>query len=375
MKEKRFCRIKQYWIWICLLMKRLCRQPVYVILAVMVPLSGYAVGILEGSGNRTAQVAVCAQDGTWSEEIIMLLSEQEADNALQFVFCDDRKEVERLVATKEADCGFVISAQIEEKVRDGAWKKSITAYVTDSSSITGIAKEQLAGVIFRLYSETCYEEYMGRISEEAAAYAVKAYEEHLADDSTFAFRYLYDDSISQTGADTNVGNDITVKPAIFPIKGVFAVLIFVGGMCGMLEYERDRKEQRFLRMAPNALTYLVDIWAPTLFLSTAVALCLWINDGIRFCGGEMTPGRILTVWNFGMWGKQVGNLLIYQGIIILYCMILRIMLRRAETIAAVIPLLALGSLVCAPVFIRLSTYLPVFAVLEKLFPVSYYLLL
>ncbi len=372
--EKKLYRIKQYRIWIGLLVKRLCRQPIYIVLAVMVPLAGYAVGILEGVGSGTALAAVCAEEGTWSDKIISLLSEQEADNALQFVYCDDSSEVERLVAAKEADCGFVISAQIEEKVRSGEWEGSITAYVTDASSITGIAKEQIAGVVFRLYSEACYQEYMGQISEEALTYAMRAYEEHLADDSTFAFRYLYDDSVSQMGSDMNVINDIDVNQAVFPIKGVFAVLIFIGGLCGMLEYERDKKEQRFLRLAPNVLTYLVDIWVPTLFLSVPVILCLWINDGIRF-GGDLMPGRILTVWNGEMWWKQVGDLLLYQIIIVLYCVVLRVLLRTTEAIAAAIPILALGSLLCAPVIIRLGTYLPVFTILEKLFPVSFYLML
>ena len=93
--EKKLYRIKQYRIWIGLLVKRLCRQPIYIVLAVMVPLAGYAVGILEGVGSGTALAAVCAEEGTWSDKIISLLSEQEADNALQFVYCDDSSEVER----------------------------------------------------------------------------------------------------------------------------------------------------------------------------------------------------------------------------------------------------------------------------------------
>lgn len=375
MEEKRFFRIKQYRIWIQLLIKRLCRQPVLIILVAAAPILGYAAGVLEGSGNKAALVAVCAEEGTWSEEIARLLAEQETDNIIQFVFCDDRSEVERHVATEKADCGFVISADIKEKTLSSEWDRSITVYVTDSSSLTGIAKEQLSGVIFRLYSETCYQDYIGRISEEAVDFAMEAYEAHLTDDSTFRFRFLYDDLTGQFNPDMDDGNDMNVNPAVFPVKGVLAVLIFIGGMCGMLEYEKDTKEKRFLRIVPNALTYLVDIWVPTLFLSTAVLPCLWINDGIRLYGRDITLIRILTVWSMGMWGKQIGYLLLYQCVIVLYCVVLRILLHRTETIAAAIPLLALGSLICAPVFIRLGTYLPVFTVLEKVFPVSYYLLL
>ena len=51
------------------------------------------------------------------------------------------------------------------------------------------------------------------------------------------------------------------------------------------------------------------------------------------------------------------------------------MLPRQETVAAAIPIVSLASLVCAPVFVRLAAYIPVFTVLEKLFPPTYYLML
>ena len=76
-----------------------------------------------------------------------------------------------------------------------------------------------------------------------------------------------------------------------------------------------------------------------------------------------------------MWAKQIGRLVIYQCMILVYCVILKVLLRSQETIAAAIPVLTLGSLVCSPVFIRMGNYLPVFAVLEKLFPASYYLMM
>lgn len=375
MRDKKFAVIKQYKMWLYLLVKRMWRQPVYIGLLVMIPVIGYAAGIMERGERGGATAAVCVEDGTWSDEIITLLSEQEADSVIRFDFCDDRGQVERCVAGEEADCGFVISSDIEDKVLNDDWKKTIEVYETASSSITGMVKERIAGVIFRLYSERHYAEYMEQISESAVDFALEAYETHLVDDSTFRFRYQYYDQNSQYISDSDDGNDNNVKNAVFPVKGMFAVLIFISGMCGMLEYEKDRKEKRFLRVAPDALTYLVDVWLATVFISIAVLLCLWISDGIRSCGESLAPDRILSVWSAGMWIRQVAGLLFYQCVIVVYCVVLRLLLRSQEMIAAAIPVFALGSLVCAPVFVRLGTYLPVFTVLEKMFPVSYYLML
>ena len=90
---------------------------------------------------------------------------------------------------------------------------------------------------------------------------------------------------------------------------------------------------------------------------------------------EAGMGSILSVWSLGMWCGQIMRLLLYQCVVVGYCGILGCVLRRQETIAAAIPILSLGSLLCAPVFIRLAVYFPIFAVLEKLFPVTYYLAL
>lgn len=375
MREKKISRIKQYRIWICLLAKRLWRQPAYICLLALIPVLGYAVGIMERGERSGVAAAVCVENGSWSDEIRNLLAGQERDSVLQFVFCDGRDEVERRVAAGEADCGFVIGSDLEERVLGGDWRKSIAAYETDSSSITGIAKERLAGVIFRLYSEECYRKYMRQVSETATDFAIAAYENHMADDSTFGFRYLYDDPDSQVGTDTSVGNDNAVNAAVFPIKGVLAVLIFAGGMCGMLEYEKDKNEKRFVRIAPNILTYMVNVWMAEVFIAMAALICMWLSDGIRACGDNISTDKILSVWSAGMWGKQIIHLLFYLCVIVVYCVVIRVLLHRQETIAAAIPILTLGSLVCAPVFIRLGTYLPVFTVLEKLFPVSYYLML
>lgn len=363
-------KIKQYGIWLLLLAKRLWRQPVYIGLFVLIPVLGYALSVMEHGEISGAVTAVCVEEGAWSAQITDRLRRQAEDSVIAFEFCDNASGAERLVMSGRADCGFVVAPDIKEKVLAGEWRKCITVYETPGSSITGMAKERISSVIFQLYSEQCYGDYMGQISEEAVNFALEAYETHLADGSTFGFRYENDDQYGQYNSDINDTYDTTV----FPIEGVLAVVIFISGMCGMLEYDRDKREKRFLRMAPNILTYIVNIWIPTVFVSAAVLICLWLSDGMHHSGGQFSLYVMVSVWDAGMWLIRIGQLIVYQCVVILYCCILGTILRRQETIAVSIPILSLGSLVCAPVFIRLSAYLPVFAVLEKLFPVTYYLM-
>ena len=369
--NKNTSKIKQYGIWLMLLSKRLWRQPVYIGLLVLIPILGYAVSLMEQGERSGTSVAVCVEEGTWSGQIIDGLRARDADSVLAFEFYHDASETEAAVINNKADCGFVIPADIEERVLEEDWRKCIIVYESSASSITGMAKERISENIFTLYSEQRYREYMEHISEDIVDFAQYAYEGHLVDGSTFGFEYINYDQYGQYIDDT----DAIYDAPVFPIKGVFAVIIFISGMCGMLEYEKDNREKRFIRMVPNTLTYIVDVWISTVYVSAAVLICLWISDGVHSAGGQLSVGAMLSVWNMGMWLSQIGRLIVYQCIIVLYCCILGIILRRQETIAAAIPILSLGSLVCAPVFIRLAVYVPFFAVLEKMFPVTYYLMM
>ncbi|MBO5473935.1 MAG: hypothetical protein J6A08_09150 [Lachnospiraceae bacterium] len=392
-ESKRVFRIKQYGIWIWMITKRLLRQPMFVVLLVLMPAAGYMVNVLEQEEGHGAVVAVCVEEGEWSKQILsklrMLSARNRSDGgALQYEFYDSAIETERVVLKSEADCGFVIPEDIARRVEEEDWHNSILVYETASSSITGMAKERIAGVIFQLYSEECYLEYMEEtardeaaqaeyVPEEVAQFAWQAYETHLTDGSTFSFSYEGNDPNSQYNNDTSVGNDTSV----FPIKGVFAVFIFISGMCGMLEYEKDKKEKRFERLVPNWVTYIVNVWIPTVWTALAAFICLWAADALQYrasygAGGVSGVGEaLLQVWSPGRWMREGLSLVFYQCVIVLYCVVLRLMLRRRETIAAAIPLLTLGSLICAPVFVRLAMYIPLFRVLEKLFPVTYYLML
>lgn len=148
MIEKKDRHIKQYIIWLKLLAKRLWRQPAYISLLVLIPILGYAVSAMEQGERGGAAVSVCVEEGTWSSQIADGLRQEDADSVLEFVLCDDVDTVEYSVVSGTADCGFVIPADIEGKVMGGDWRKSITVYETAESSITGMAKERISGVVF-----------------------------------------------------------------------------------------------------------------------------------------------------------------------------------------------------------------------------------
>ena len=365
-----------YLTWLFLLGKRLLKQPAFLVLLLAIPLLAYGGKRIEQEENGTVLVAVCIEDGTWQERLTDLLmtenevvkeskedeKRQNTTEILQIVLYETPQQVEHTVLRGKADCGFVIPAKIEEAVLTGNWNGVVDCYETQASSFGAIAREKIAGALFQLYAEEKYTDYIEEtVGKDAVDFAQAAYETHRLDGSTFSFRYERTGKVENENGNEKAGageRETEIKGrtgtgngtgTVFPLRGILATLIFLSALCGMLEYEKDKKEKRFVRLVPGYVNFVADVWIPTVFTSGMAVLCLGIGE--------------------------IGRLLVFQFILILYCSIIRMVLRRREMVAVAIPILITGSLVCSPVFIRLASYVSLFAILEKLFPTTYYLLL
>ena len=464
--------MKRYLVWFRLLMKRALKNPAFLLFLLSMPLlsllvdrlgqgvsEGIAAGICiegweaeawEDDGVR-GEEARLEEAGTEGEEtriegtearleeagterteaseeagtekirrFLALLSEQEGIVRLRVY--DSEAEMRHAVEKGELDCGVFLREELWEGLETGTWQGTITILESSSSSMTQIVKEKIASLVFTLYSEENYVNYIkssevffreeetgtgADIDESAgtegtsadtdiAEFARTAYETHLLDGSTFAFQYQENQIRSdggnldrtQAGDDGNLTdgdrnrsdaggtlaggeNPDGLLDTSFRLRGILAVCIFLSGLCGLLTDWKDRSEKRFLRLTSPIVTTMVNIWIPTVYTSAAAFFSLWLTGNITASGSE----KALTAGLASGFGKEIFGLLFYQFLIVLYCSIIRIVLRRQETIAAAIPLFVLCSVICCPVWIRLAVYVPLFRVLEKFFPVTYYLLL
>lgn len=366
--------MKTCFIWFGLLLKRTIKKPAFLLFLLSMPLLSFMIDRLgQGEGAGTT-VGICLE-GTEAEAFFSLLQEQEG--VLRFRLYESENKMRQDVEKSELDCGVFLHEELWEGLSAGAWQNTITVYTTSSSSMTNIVKEKIASIVFTLYSERAFGDYIERSEifagaegtdggADVAAFAKAAYETHLLDGSTFAFRYQGNPGGNQNGSAADISG-----PSAFRLRGILAVCIFLSGMSGLLTDWKDREERRFGRLIPPAVTTMVNIWIPTIYTSAAVLFSLWLTGNMTVSGSGGNPAAGL----FGGLGKELAGLLFYQFLIVMYCSIIRIVLRKQEMIAAAIPLLTLCTGVCCPVWIRLAAYVPLFRVLEKLFPATYYLLL
>ncbi|MCM1254395.1 MAG: hypothetical protein NC321_16370 [Clostridium sp.] len=400
--------MKKYLFWLYLMMKRMIKKPAYFLLGAALPLlcvimtrieqdgapsAGVAAGILfdgemkpaagtEKRGER--EPAADAENGEWNGRFLDFLEGQ--DSVIQFRLYESESSFVRDIEKGELDCGVALPADIGERLMTDDWRDSLMIYQTASSGMTEIVKERIACALFTFYAEKSYVNYIegtdifiqaekdGVTRADITEFAKEAYEAHLIDGSTFAFNYhgeSYDERQPDSGGQTESdgqpdGGRIEVDSSqpIFRLKGVLAVCIFLSGLCGLLTDFNDRKERRFVRMAPEWVTTAVNIWTPTVYTSVIMLLSLLLTG--QFADGGGVLAEI---------GKELCHLVFYQFLIVAYCSIIRLIIRKQELAAAAIPILTLASMVCCPVWIRLALYLPVFQVLEKLFPVTYYLMM
>lgn len=364
--------MKRYAVWFFLLMKRTIKKPALLLFLVFSLIgilsmnrleqgekSETIIGIaLSGQGETTSEETTPeettqAENIKWQETFWKLLQRQ--DGILEFKSYEDADALMLAIKKEEIDCGFVLPKDFATKVQENDWQESITVYESSESRMTEFAKERIACAAFTLYAEESYVNYIEQSglfleSEEILTFAQEAYQSHLIDGSTFSFAY-------QEKGDSEKEDHQPDVSAGFPLRGILAICIFLSGMSGLLTDWDDRKEKRFIRIAPNWMTTAVNIWIPTIYTSLMTLLALALTGEI-----EKTGKELISLW-------------VYQFLIVLYCSIIRLIIRTQETIAVSIPLLTLAALICCPVWIRLALYVPVFAVLEKLFPVTYYLMM
>lgn len=377
--------MKKYLIWFSLLMKRMIKMPAFVLMLLGLFILTMAVSKLEQGERSESAVGLMIEaesgqdlsDGQaeWNQSFISLLYEQEG--ILAFQVYENKEMLMQDVEKGELDCGFVLPHDMLDRINDGTWQDTITLYSSSESVVMQIAKERIASAVFTLYSEESYVNYVKNISdfnptqtsesdrEEIIAFAKSAYESHLLDGSTFGLIYNgsnYGENRSEAFNDNDSAVSESERQAaatVFPLRGILSVCIFLSGMCGLLVDWKDRQEKRFQRIVPNFITSMANIFVPTIY-TTGVSLA------VLFCTHQITgPGGIF---------RELFRLLIYQFLIVVYCSIIRLVLRKQETIAAAIPIFTLACMICCPIWIRLAVYIPVFRVLEKLFPATYYLL-
>lgn len=355
-------KVQRIRVYSMLLWKRMWKSHKVFFLFALTPLFVFVAGKLQNREEAGVRVVICMEalsgEETEEKEAAEALKNrlETRDGILTFSFLSSEEGVKQEVAASRAECGYIIPADLMEKLQNKRYGKVIKGYTSPHTSMQKICEEALFAEIFALYEEMTFGEQAADLlcaepeagqHGQLAKRAEELFEMYRYNGSTFQF--TYEDYNLEAAEKVSVGTDGKM------LKGVLGVLIFVCGLCGTMDTLEDEERKRTFCLEGRGSFQMLTIYLPILFMSVVTLLCLAV------CG---TGQRI---------GEEVWKLLLYQFILLLYCLILKKLFGKEERLAAAAPVLILLTIVICPVFVDLSQFIPVFNLLEKAFPLSYYL--
>ncbi len=279
---------------------------------------------------------------------------QEEEGIFDFSLYDDQEEMLRQIENGSLECGFVLPEGFYENLEQGKMMRQIVLYYSPASSAHKISYEVIFGHLFELLSDhvlSDYVEYTKEAGISGQEETEKLLEEILEKNeyysqngSTFSFLY---EQIGKEG-------EQEVQPLNI-VKGCIAVMVFLMSLLGLAD---SYESKAILGGLPKSRQREVR--------ETAL--------NISILGSILLGGILLILSGRGEgFKKEVLGLMVYFVILEIYIRLLKLIIKTSEAVYGLIPILILGSLIFCPVFIQIKSYLPIAELIEKLFPVSYYL--
>lgn len=366
--------MRQMGVQFLLFGKRLLKRPVYLIILLLMPLSVFLLSRTQAESPSGIRAMLYVEGRDWNERedlldkiIGRLLAE---DATVRFTLAESEEELKRAVLKQEADCGYVFPEDFSERLRKDDWKRSVTFYCGEDTMIPMLVNELLYTSVFQVYSADAFINYMGTAYGEEAGGRTNAENKaeellnlYLTNGSTFSFAY-YGESAEEGNDDqayeTYNYNKKTKKTAdltagVVPVRGMLALFMMLSAFCGLVDHKRDHEAGRLVWVKNKRAVQFMMILIPTTGAALVSVIC------IRASGS----------WQ-GI-GTEIASVIFYMFALTAYTMIWGLLFRSEHAVVASVPFLMIATILFGPVFWNLKSVLPVLQIMEKLFPVSWYL--
>lgn len=348
--------------WFLLSCKRALKKPFFLLLILLLPLGAAGFRQAEEEDSGKIAVALFADGDEWNRKVAENLMDE--GETFDFYLCDTREKLQKDVVSGKAECGFSFPAGFRELLEEEDYRRSIRVTVAPSTVTAELASETVFAGIFRVYGRELLEQYVkegeafsaarGEGGAETARLVWREvelrYDVYLTNGSTFAFEY--------ETLDGGIIEKDGIK-AMFPIRGIGAVFILVMGLAAAVMAAEDEKRGFYAAVTAGCRRWYqaVSIGAMTGLSCGAVLACLLVSGTFRGMAAEMPA------------------LLLYGALTVLFSAVLLFLLRNPLALSGMIPFFILGSFITCPVFVDLSVFVPVLAVLRWLFLPWYYFLM
>lgn len=346
--------MKNYQIWFQLILKRLLKNPIFVLTLLLIPVMVLGIRFSAGAGSSMLKVAIYVPKGDskcLEQQLARRLIES-SQKAVTFYMTGSEKDLRLDVAESRAACGYILPEDLDASLREFpvSGKPSLKAVRQKDEFRTKIIDELVFSSIYDRMSYDILDEFIHKkTGKNLSPEQNKNFQKYQK--SQIFIEYQYADGsanqILQRGQ----------NPLVLPLRGMTAVLLLLSGMTGTLFWYHDKNNKLFVRLAkreryPIRLLYVA---APVLLAGLCGLAAIFLT------GISSAPASELLA------------MFLYLLDIIVFCSFLQLLLPRKEWIFAAIPVFAAGSLIVSPVFTDLTLLFPSLKYARLFTPVSWYL--
>lgn len=341
------------WIWFCLSCKRQLKHPGYLILLLILPVVLYGAGKAVPKDEEGVRIALYSEGGDLAERTVDSLMER--DSVFEFYRCNSLDELEKEVSSKQAECGYVFHEDLEERLNQEKYRRSIGLCTSPSTVLAPLASETVFAALMEQYGDVILENY----TKEKLAFEPldkdQAWEEldelfdtYQTNHSTFAFAYDFIDGGIMQGVSVKTG---------FPVRGVAAVMVFIAGIFASVMLLEDEKKGLYI-----PVPYAQKIWCKAASVLSLVALAA--------ASGLVS---LKVTGNMNQIGYEILCMAVYVLLVSVFAFLLKSVIRNTAVICCLIPFFIIGSLILCPVFLDVGQWLPDIKAVQRLFLPYYYL--
>lgn len=381
--------MRQTIMWFFLSCKRCLKRPSFVLILMALPLAALMVRQVERREGQEVRIAVWAEGGGRpgidKEEIALeqqlaenLTGRESSAGLFRFYLCGSEDQVKDHVASRQAECGYVISAGLREKLDRKDYRRCIQVYSAPSTVLAELSTEVVAAALMDLYDREIFVDYIvesetveqalgeiagsggtgfpGQLTDPAALSgflgktAGELYDKWRHNGSTFRFEYGYRDSRGQT-------EEENPAPAVFPVRGIGAVYLFLIGLYSGVMLGNDQERGLFHPLSPKRR------WSCGL---AALAAPVFLG-ALSFLASLKAGGCMEET------GREMAVMALYFAGVCIFAWAAKAVCRKPQVLCCAIPLFLVGSLLFAPVILDIRQFVPALGWVEKLFLPSYYL--
>lgn len=339
----------RFSLYMLLNFKRCIKRPAVLALLLLFPVFALMYRQLGSDREQGLCVYVYAEkEDPFCTGLAQKLTKREG--VVTFVQADSEEALYHAVMTGNAECGYVFHAGLVDALNTGKKQDLIDLVISAETTLSDVTNEVVYAELFEEYSLAILTDYLltDSVLDNPSTSEIEAlYRENMVNGSTFAFDYTGSYS-SYHGIRSGLSSQV--------LKGLCSILILLGGFLGLLNYSGNAEAQVYCAVTKTGRKFLLfaELFPPVLLMTLAAVLSL------LFAGVPVGGYALL---------RLIG----YALLVILFCSLLYVVLRKKTVILFLLPFYLLGCLIFTPVFIDIATFIPALRPVCFFFLPYYYL--